>query len=338
MNSLHLRMIFISFLILFTLACEEIVWDNPYDADTALDPSDWSPKNLQAQVLSDSQIKLTWTQENKLIEGFRIERQEEGGSWIQVAEVAADVIEYTDIGLSTASNYYDYRVFAFTTSNMSDYSNSAGAGTLVITDIDGNTYQTVGIGNQWWMAENLKVTHYRDGTSITNVTDNTAWSALTTEAYCIYNNNASNEIDTYGALYNWYAAVDSRNIAPDGWHIPTDDEWKELEMYLGMSQSEADGTGYRGTDEGGKLKETGTTHWNSPNTGATNETGFTALPGGYRYGNGNYYNMGSFGYFWSSTESSSYSAWSRTLYCSSSGVYRLYYNKQDGFSVRCVRD
>ncbi|MBT5269507.1 MAG: hypothetical protein HOL70_08685, partial [Candidatus Marinimicrobia bacterium] len=109
-----------------------------------------------------------------------------------------------------------------------------------VTDIDGNVYETVKIGDQIWMAENLKVTHYRDGSAITQVTDNTAWSNLSTEAYCIYDNNASNEVDTYGALYNWYAVSDGRNIAPEGWHVPTDAEWKELEMYLGMSQPDVD--------------------------------------------------------------------------------------------------
>ena len=154
-----------------------------------------------------------------------------------------------------------------------------GPETGTVTDIDGNTYQTVKIGDQWWMAENLKVTCYRNGDAIPNITDGTTWASLSTGAYCEYNNDINN-VATYGRLYNWYAVTDSRNIAPAGWHVPSDAEWKQLEMYLGMSQSEADATGWRGTDEGGKLKEVGTMHWNSPNTGATNESGFTALPGG----------------------------------------------------------
>lgn len=134
---------------------------------------------------------------------------------------------------------------------------------MTVTDIDGNVYKTVTIGNQAWMAENLKVMRYRNGDAIPNVTGGTDWSNLSTGAYCSYDND-DNNIDTYGLLYNWYAVDDSRNLAPEGWHVPTDEEWKELEMYLGMSQSEADDTGYRGTDEGGKLKEVGTTHWQSP--------------------------------------------------------------------------
>jgi len=142
-------------------------------------------------------------------------------------------------------------------------------------------------------------------------------------------------------LYNWYAVDDGRNISPIGWHIPTDTEWKQLEMYLGMSQVEADGgdlLGWRGTDEGGKLKEVGTTHWNSPNMGATNESGFTALPAGYRDRNGSFYDIGCFAHFWSSTESSSGSAWSRALSCMGSKDARRIYLNSYGFSVRCVRD
>ncbi len=207
-----------------------------------------------------------------------------------------------------------------------------------LTDINGNTYHIVKIGDQWWMAENLKVTRYSDGDSIPNVTDNSEWTGLSTGAYCAYNNDTS-YVDTYGLLYNWYAVDDSRNIAPEGWHVPTDEEWKQLEMHLGMSQSEADDTGYRGTDEGGKLKEVGNEHWNSPNTGATNESGFSALPGGSRhYYHGTFTNIGYSGYWWSSTEYSSARAWYRSLTFHRSDVYRYYGNKRPGFSVRCVRD
>jgi uncharacterized protein (TIGR02145 family) len=209
------------------------------------------------------------------------------------------------------------------------------AGTVA--DIDGNIYRTVTIGTQVWMAENLKVTHYRNGDPIPNVTDGPTWAALTTGAYCEYNNSIAN-VATYGRLYNWYAVADSRNIAPAGWHVASDAEWKQLEMTLGMSQSQADAYGWRGTTEGGKLKETGTTHWITPNNGATNESGFSALPGGYRNLGGTYLDMGSDAYFWSSTESSSNSAWYRVLYCLNSDIGRGTNNKDYGFSVRCVRD
>jgi uncharacterized protein (TIGR02145 family) len=163
-----------------------------------------------------------------------------------------------------------------------------------VTDIDGNVYQTVTIGGQEWMAENLKVIHYCNGDSIPNVTDAGVWTSLTTGAFCEYNNNVNN-VATYGRLYNWYSVNDSRNIAPAGWHVPSDADWKQLEMTLGMSQSQADATGIRDTTEGAKMKEAGTTHWLTPNTGATNESGFSALPGGYRYFNyGTYMDMGNY--------------------------------------------
>jgi uncharacterized protein (TIGR02145 family) len=181
-----------------------------------------------------------------------------------------------------------------------------------VTDIGGNVYQTIKIGDQWWMMENLKVTHYRNGDPIPHVTDGGTWKGLSTGAYCNYGNDPGN-VETYGRLYNWYAVDDSRSIAPEGWHVPTDEEWKQLEMYLGMSQGQADDTGWRGTNEGGKLKETGTTHWQSPNTGATNESGFSALPGGYRGYDGYFYTMGFTANFWSSTELYSYLAWHRYL-------------------------
>jgi len=206
----------------------------------------------------------------------------------------------------------------------------------IVTDIDGNVYPVVKIGDQCWMMENLKVTHYRNGDPIPNVTDDNEWSD-STDAYCNPENDEGN-VATYGRLYNWYAVDDSRNIAPEGWHVPSDEEWKQLEMYLGMSQAEADADMWRGTDEGGKLKESGTTHWVSPNTGATNESGFTALPGGFRNLYGTFSNVGNSAHFWSSTEAGSYHALFRFLDHNRSQVGRGGSYKLNGYSVRCVRD
>jgi uncharacterized protein (TIGR02145 family) len=205
-----------------------------------------------------------------------------------------------------------------------------------VTDLDGNIYITTKIGDQWWMAENLKVTHYRNGDAIPNVTDSEEWISLSSGAYCSYDNADSN-IATYGLLYNWWAVADSHNIAPAGWHVPSDDEWQVLVDYLGGDAV-----------AGGKMKATGTIEggdglWQDPNDGATNESGFSALPGGYRYRS---FGGGAFSYvayFWSSTESSSYGAWDRSLYgdnsdASPSGRYRHGGSKRGGVSVRCVRD
>lgn len=204
-----------------------------------------------------------------------------------------------------------------------------------VADIDGNIYQTIKIGNQWWITENLSVTHYRNGDEIPNVQNDSSWINLTTGAYCAYDNDDSN-IAIYGLLYNWYAVKDTRNIAPEGWHVPTDQELKELEMYLGMSQSEADDKGWRGTDEGSKLKAT--SGWNNDGNG-TNISGFSALPGGYRYGyNGAFSNIGGNGFWWSATQSGSLYAWQRELSYGTSEVTRSSSIRRSGFSVRCVRD
>ena len=213
-------------------------------------------------------------------------------------------------GLTPGTTYY---VRAYATNSVGTGYGSSRSFTVhetgTVTDTDGNVYQTVKIGSQWWMAENLRVTHYRNGDAIPNVTDNTEWSNLTTGAYCNYDNYANNA-DTFGSLYNWYAVSDSRNIAPEGWHVPSDDDWKTLEMYLGMSQSEADGIEWRGTDEGSKLKST--SGWYSDGNG-TDDYGFSAPPGGIRFYDGHYGKVGYEARFWSSTESDSYGTWNRAL-------------------------
>lgn len=213
---------------------------------------------------------------------------------------------------------------------------------------DGKVYQTVKIGDQWWMAENLRETQYRNGEPIPEVTGADSWDALLTGARCAYNNDENNESDSYGYLYNWHAIGDSNNIAPSGWHVPTEEEWKTLEIFLGMSETEAEETGFRGTDEGGKLKERGTDHWMSPNIGATNYSGFTALPGGYRQEAGVFYGMGYYASFWSSSEDStsinpahSPNAWracSRYLNTHSSGINKHNSWKKFGCSVRLIQD
>jgi len=216
---------------------------------------------------------------------------------------------------------------------------AAGDASSSVTDIDGNVYGTVAIGDQVWMKENLKTTHYQNGDPIPNVADNTQWNGLSTGARCYYGNDSAANALTYGAMYNFFSVADSRQICPSGWHVPSDAEWKELEIYIGMSQVDADNTGYRGTDEGGKLKEDGLTHWNTPNTGATNETGFTALPGGCRTPDGSFASVGDGINFWSSTEYNSNNPWYRGLYYSNSQIARYNHNeKYYGFSVRCVNN
>ncbi len=203
---------------------------------------------------------------------------------------------------------------------------------------DGQSYNTVQIGTQCWMAENLNIGTMINGSS--NQTNNS-----TIEKYC-YNNNPAN-CDTYGGLYQWDEAMQyvtiagTQGICPAGWHIPTDAEWMTMEEYLGMCSGTGSGcsgaTGWRGTDEGGKLKEAGTSHWASPNTGATNSSGFTGLPGGYRYTSGSFDYLTNYAYFWSSSENGT-SAWRRYLFYNHASVFRGYEDKPFGFSLRCVKD
>ena len=212
--------------------------------------------------------------------------------------------------------------------------------TDVCVDIDGNIYQTIQIGDQLWMAENLKVTHYNNGDEIPNNLSNSEWASTSSGATAIYDGNANN-VDTYGNLYNWDAVDDERGICPEGFHVPTDDEYKELEMYLGMSESEANDYGWRGTNEGSNLAGSAELWADGylENNSEFGTSGFTARPGGYRSYYGGYYSsMGNYGSFWSSSEGNSSLAWSRGLHYYYSEVNRSNYYKQNGFSVRCLRD
>jgi uncharacterized protein (TIGR02145 family) len=196
----------------------------------------------------------------------------------------------------------------------------------ILTDIDGNEYSTVTIGDQVWMTENLRVINYSDGEAITPVTDAAEWAGLSTPAYCWYDNNESIYKNPYGAMYNWHA-VNTGKLCPTGWHVPTDDEWKSLAEYAGGD-----------TIAGGKLKEADTAHWASPNTGATNEFDFNALPGGGHYYNGAYGWMGYYGTYWTSTEASPLAAWSYYMQYNSDALIRGNYDKKVGYSVRCLKD
>jgi len=218
--------------------------------------------------------------------------------------------------------------------------NPAGPDNTTLTDIDGNIYQTVTIGSQVWMMENLKVTHYRNGDPIPNVIDLGEWAGLSTGAYCNYDNDTT-IASIYGRLYNWYAIDDGRNIAPEGWHVATEEEWQQLEVSIGISPVTADSLGRHGIDEGGKLKEADTTHWLSPNTGATNESGFTALPGGCRDVSADFLALYECSFFWSSEECDGTlldRALYRTMWYDESYICCDPYYKESGFSVRCVRD
>lgn len=202
---------------------------------------------------------------------------------------------------------------------------------------DGIVYKIVRIGNQVWMSENLRAKQYQNGDPIQNVQKEEEWGNTSTGAWCHYDNDIGLE-SIYGLLYNWNAVSDPRGLAPEGWHIPSDIDWKELELQLGINKKEIDLKGWRGDKHGYKLKVTGSTHWHEPNNGATNETGFYALPGGYRDVEGFFYAIGNGGYWWSSTEHQKYFAWYRSLFYTSGKIHRITSYEGDGFSVRCIKN
>ena len=209
----------------------------------------------------------------------------------------------------------------------------------VVMDIDGNSYETVRIGDQVWMAENLKTTKYNDSTEIPNIIDDDKWDDTDKGAFARYNNNTGN-VQNCGFLYNAYT-IETHKLCPDGWHVPSDEEWKELEMELGMNRTNVDKVGIkRGIDEGSKLAGNESLWYPGEltNESVFGETGFKGYPGGVRVKSGGFYSLGFNGCWWSSTVTSSGNVWIRKLRYSSTRVYRNNYHKGYGFSVRCVKD
>jgi uncharacterized protein (TIGR02145 family) len=194
---------------------------------------------------------------------------------------------------------------------------------LNIMDNDNNSYPVIKIGTQLWMAENLKTTKFNDGTTIPIIYDSKLWSQMISPGYCTYNNNAGKYKPQYGILYNGYT-VSTGKLCPVGWHVPSDEEWVTMTKYIGENAA------------GGKLKKRDT--WMSPNTGATNATGFTALPGGSRGNLGSFMDAGIRGHWWSSSENDKTDVWNRTMSYSNSEVTGSSDHKQSGLSVRCVKD
>jgi uncharacterized protein (TIGR02145 family) len=252
--------------------------------------------------------------DNKTIDGAGIGIYES-----LISGLTLDVTYYTRAYATNSQGtaYGDQIIFTLTSGGLS----------VAVSDIDGNIYHSVTIGTQTWMVENLRTTKYRNGDQIINVTDNTEWAGLTGGSYCWYRNDISNK-PVYGALYNWYAVGDIRNIAPAGWHVASDDEWKALSDFLGGS-----------TVAGGKMKETGITHWDSPNSYATNESGFTAVAGGFRDQYAGFEFRGIESHWWSSSLGKTDPTpiyWALSV--GNTRTYQLQSSKGTGFSVRCIKD
>jgi uncharacterized protein (TIGR02145 family) len=281
-----------------------------------------APSGLTGVLTSSTQLNLTWTDNSTNELGFKVERRLDGGNYVSIGTVNADLLSFNESGLTPNTNY-TYRVYSFNAAgNSITYSNewSVNTGGSVPS---GNT---VTICNQVWMTKNLDVSTYRNGDVIPQVTDPNQWQILTTGAWCYYQNTSSNGT-VYGKLYNWYAINDPRGLAPIGYHVPSDAEWTTMVSCLGGEAT-----------AGGKMKEAGLSNWAVPNFGATNSSGFNGLPGGYRTEFGSFGSLSFNGGWWSSTEVPTTNARYRYLYSSYDNVYRGSYSKAYGFSVRCIKD
>ena len=234
----------------------------------------------------------------------------------------------------------EYFVRAYATSEAGTGFGEQLSFTTKLADIDENVYEVVEIGEQVWMAENLRTSRYQNGDAIPEVSSGADWATLTIGAWVYYNNDSSYD-NVYGKLYNGYAVLDDRNICPAGWRVPIDDDWKALELTAGLPEEEADSTGARGGVEntGGMLKDDSTGLWSPPNTGANNETGFTALPGASRNSLGLFDMIeGNAGVWWSTSQTDDDNAYSRKLRYDSSAVFREISDLNAGYSVRCVKE
>jgi uncharacterized protein (TIGR02145 family) len=240
-------------------------------------------------------------------------------------ENAGNSLTIVVTGITIGTTYY-YRVRAYSDTDTSDYSNTISI-KMEAVDINGNEYHWVTIGTQQWMVENLKTTKYRDGSAIPVITDNGLWAADTAGSMCYYNNDEATYKSTYGALYNWHAVDNINLLAPTGWRVPSDADWTTLTTFLGGD-----------TVAGGKLKEMGLSHWNTPNTGATDDYGFKGLPGGYRDVTGAFGAVGNYAYHWSSLADTVANAWYKLLASISKVTYRISGDKKLGLTVRCMRD
>lgn len=313
------------FILLFLASCKE----DPVIEETGLPPvADFSASQVQAEV--NQQVQFTDKSTNNPT-NWAWSLGEGPGRAQQHPAQSYTVPGWYTISLTVSNRY------GSGTKTMASY---IKVGQLdSIKDIEGNAYLTVKIGKQWWMAENLKSTKYNDGTTIPQVTDSSAWAASTTPAFCWYDNDPSYR-NIYGALYNWHA-VHTGKLAPAGWHVPTDDEWKQLEMNLGMTQAQADAVGFRGSNQGQQIKKT--SGWPKYDNG-TNTSGFSAIPGGYRLPDntaaaGTFLYKGLLAGWWTSSAVNGVLPWYRSVFNNPGLIIdRSGYDKTAGFSIRCVKD
>jgi len=251
----------------------------------------------------------------------------------QTSTLANPIINYPDVGTYTVTLTATNSIGSNSSSQTFTITNS----TNILIDIDGNSYNTVTLGTNKWMKENLKTTKYSNGDLIPNP-NSSAWSGITSAAWCYYDNNASNNA-VYGKLYNFYVVEDTKNVCPTGWHVPTDAEWKALEMYLGMTQTQADAELWRGTNQGSILSGTASL-WqagNLKNNAQFGTSGFNAIPAGFRYISGVFGYLGTASFFWTSSITDGSNSVVRNLYFENTDVLRYSDFKTGGRSIRCVK-
>lgn len=318
MNRFVVLNISIIFLVIFAWGCEKK--EIPIVTTTPATDVTESSAMIGGEIVSDggASIKshgICWgTTPNPTISGSKTDLGKSGGG----------SFTSTMTGLMSSATYY---VRAYATNKAgTGYGNQVVFSTM-LSDKDGNVYSTVQIGNQLWMAENLKTTKYSNGSSIVYPgNDATMWYSSSSGAYAWYDNDEANK-DVYGALYNWHAVNNSNDICPTGWRVSTDEDWTTLTDFLG-GESVA----------GSKLKQTGTAVWNAPNTDATNESGFNAVPGGMRDEMGVYSQLKWTGFYWTSTQYNLGNGWARSVGNNNGSVLRFYDNKSIGYSVRCIKE
>jgi uncharacterized protein (TIGR02145 family) len=302
-------------------------------------------KTVKINVIAKQDPEITWSNPADITYGTLL-----SATQLNATANVPGTFEYTPaIGTQLSVGANQDLTVDFTPTDLATYNTASKTVKInvkseTVTDIDGNVYNTVIIGTQIWMVENLNVTHYNDGTEIPNITDADEWGGLSTGAYCNYDNIESNAT-IYGHLYNWYA-VNTGKLAPTGWHVPTDEEWTTFENYLIVN-----GYNYDGSTTDNKIAKSiaATSGWyssvlegvpgNSDYSSYRNKSGFTALPGGYRYSNGSFYSNSVSAYWWSSTEDSNTSdVWERDMSYDQSNLYRYGSTEEYGYSVRCVKD
>lgn len=317
------------------------------------------PANISSTLMSATSVQINWFAASGAIQYNLRYRIVGSGTWLtSTINAAQSGITLNNL---TPASAYEFQMRTKCNNNPDEFSpysalnvfNTGSSGTTLhscgsenvhneeltygsLTDQQGNNYRTIVIGTQEWMSENLNTGLYRNGEPVNNITGTSQWQNTTTGAWCYYNNDIQLECP-YGKLYNWYAVTDSRNLCPTGWHIPTDTDWNILIQYLDSLYLSA-ANGSQSDSAGGKIKNSGITYWSSTNVGDSNSSGFSGLPAGNRSSTGSFSNLYNYTNWWTASQNTSSTSWSRSLRYFNSDVYRLSSNKTTGFSVRCLKD